>query len=282
MEQICFEGAQPCALGYHGGLMSIAPLPTPLQHLGGRRFSFCPPIRSLEPNEWLYRGATWSECVVANARSGEEVCVPRMFLGDVSHADEPVMIVGLNRELEWRSGSIVPLERRVIEMPVAVNDARPAPARSAHLAPVINIRLEPPTEVRFGKRMGVALLLGAVGLTIVAGIARQVQGPQRGDVFRPYRAYLQLKPGDDYASIARKLGTPAFDRSRDADGRVFRALVYRSFGYGPRTFSIILVGSTAAEGRYIGTVDNRGRLMDAVRFPDGSTSEWMLRSLPKF
>jgi hypothetical protein len=42
------------------------------------------------------------------------------------------------------------------------------------------------------------------------------------------------------------------------------------------------MGPTAGDGRYIGTVDNRGRLVDAVRFPDGSTSEWMLRSLPEF
>ena len=126
--------------------MSIAPLPTPLQHLGGRRFSFYPPIRNLQPNEWLYRRATWSECIVMNARSGEEVCIPRMFLGEVSGVDEAVMIVGLNRELEWRAGAIIPQERRVIELPVAVNDSRarvffsiPGP----HLAPVINIRLEP-------------------------------------------------------------------------------------------------------------------------------------------
>lgn len=264
--------------------MSIAPLPTPLQHLGGRRFSFYPPIRNLAHNEWLYRGATWSECVVANARSGEEVCIPRMFLGEVSHADEPVMVVGLNRELEWRSGAIMPLERRVIEMPVTalvVGEGQTA-ARPGHLAPVVNIRLEPPTEVRFGKRMGVALLLGAVGLTIIAGIVRQVQGPQRADVFRPYRGYLQLKQTDDYSSTVRKLGIPVFDRSRAADGRVYRLLGYRSFGYGARYFAVILTGATAADSRYIGTVDSRGRLMDAVRFPDGSTSEWMLRSLPRF
>src|SRR5580658_1915135 len=116
--------------------MSIAPLPTPLQHLGGRRFSFYPPIRNLEPNEWLYRRATWSECVVVNAQSGEEVWVPRIFLGEVSRIDEPVMIVGLNRQLEWRSGKIIPVERRVIEWPTAVNDARP-PSRHGQLAPVI-------------------------------------------------------------------------------------------------------------------------------------------------
>jgi len=40
-----------CAIRLHEGEMSIAPLPTPLQHLGGRRFSFYPPIRNLEPNE---------------------------------------------------------------------------------------------------------------------------------------------------------------------------------------------------------------------------------------
>src|ERR1700730_6240075 len=102
--------------------MSIAPLPTPFQHLGGRRFSFYPPIRNLEPNEWLYRRATWSECVVANARTGEEVWVPRIFLGEVSRVDDPIMIVALNRELEWRGGAIIPRQRRVIELPVRVHD----------------------------------------------------------------------------------------------------------------------------------------------------------------
>ncbi len=266
--------------------MSIAPLPTPLQHLGGRRFSFLPPIRNIEHNEWLYRGATWSECVVANTRSGEEMCIPRMFLGDISQSAEPVMVVGLSRELEWRSGFIVPHERRVIEMPVsvpaAVNDTRPAARSSPHLAPVINIRLEPRTEVRFGKWIGAGLVLGVVALTIVADITRQTQGRQRGDIFRTYRGYLQLNSGDDYASTVRKLGTPAIDRSRAADGRVYRSLGYRSFGHGARTFSIILMGSTTAGARYIGTIDSRGHLMDAVRFPDGSTSEWMLRSLPAF
>src|SRR6202050_881660 len=147
--------------------MSIAPLPTPLQHLGGRRFSFYPPIRNLEPNEWLYRRATWSECVVVNTRSGEEVWVPRIFLGDVSRIDEAVMIVGLNRELEWREGAIIPRQRRVIELPVAVNEARAAP-HPQHLAPVINIRLEAKPETRAWKWIGVAAVLGAVAFTIVA------------------------------------------------------------------------------------------------------------------
>src|ERR1700691_6032959 len=188
--------------------MSIAPLPTPLQHLGGRRFSFYPPIRNLEPNEWLYRRATWSECVVVNARSGEEVCVPRIFLGEVSLMDEAVMIVGLHRELELRSGAIIPRRRTVIEFPVTVNEGRAAP-RSQHLAPVINIRLEPKPEVRAWKWIGVAAVLGAVACTIFADVARQSQSHQRTDLYRGYRSYLQLGPGDDYASTVRKLGAPA-------------------------------------------------------------------------
>ena len=109
--------------------MSIAPLPTPLQHLGGRRFSFYPPIRNLEPNEWLYRRATWSECVVVNTRSGEEVCVPRTFLGEVTHGENPGMVVSLTRELAHENGIIVPHDRRVIELPVAVESIS-APAAS--------------------------------------------------------------------------------------------------------------------------------------------------------
>jgi hypothetical protein len=252
--------------------MSIAPLPTPLQHLGGRRFSFYPPIRNLEPNEWLYRRATWSECVVANTRSGEEIWVPRIFLGEVSRIDEPVMIVGLNRQLEWRSGKIIPLERRVIELPVAVNDGH-APVRSGPPAPVINIRLEPKSEARAWKWIGVAAVLGAVAFTIVADVSRQTQWRQRADLSRGYRSYLQLGPQDDYASTIRKLGLPARAGSHATESRVFRSLTYTG-----RRYSIILMGSTKDDGRYIGTLDLHGRVLDAVRLPDGSSAESLLNS----
>jgi hypothetical protein len=256
--------------------MSIAPLPTPLQHLGGRRFSFYPPIRNLEPNEWLYRRATWSECVVVNAQSGEEVWVPRIFLGEVSRIDEPVMLVRLNRELEWRRGAIIPLERRVIELPVAVNDSRPA-SRPPHLAPVINIRLEQKPETRAWKWIGVAAVLGAVACTIFADVARQSQSHQRTDLYRGYRSYMQLGPGDDYTSTVRKLGTPARVGYRVIGDRVFRSLSYPS-----RRYSVVLMGPSRDELRYIGTLDPQGRVLDAVRSPDGSSVESRLYSLPPF
>jgi hypothetical protein len=267
--------------------MSIAPLPTPLQHLGGRRFSFYPPIRNLEPNEWLYRRATWSECVVVNARSGEEVCIPRIFLGEVSRIDEAVMIVGLYRELEWRSGAIIPRQRTVIEFPMgcsrsAVNDGGGAAPRSAHLAPVINIRLEPKPEARAWKWIGVAAVLGAVAFTIAADVTRQTQFHQRADLFRGYRAYLQLGPDDDYAATVRKLGLPARTGSRETGERVFRSLAYPA-----RRYSVILMGSNERDARYIGALDPRGRILDSVRLRDGSSAESLLnaaglRSLPSF
>jgi hypothetical protein len=255
--------------------MSIAPLPTPLQHLGGRRFSFYPPIRNLEPNEWLYRRVTWSECVVVNTRTGEEIWIPRLFLGEVSQIDEPVMIVGLNRELEWNSGAIIPRQRRVIELPVAVHDDHTPQPRSTRLAPVINIRLEPAPEVRVWKWIGVAVVLGAVACTIVADVARQAQSHQRADLFRVrgYRSWLQLSADDDYASTVRKLGPPAVVRSLDAGEKSFRELVYPS-----RRFAVVMMSSDRQEARYIGTLDSRGRVLDAVRFSDGSTAEPFLNS----
>jgi hypothetical protein len=258
--------------------MSIAPLPTPLQHLGGRRFSFYPPIRNLQPNEWLYRRATWSECIVMNARSGEEVCIPRMFLGEVSGVDEAVMIVGLNRELEWRAGAIIPQERRVIELPVAVNDSRRAAASGArhpgtNLAPVVNIRLEPNTEVRAWKWIGVAFVLGAVATTIIANIAWQSQVRPRPDLFRTYRPWLELSAGDDYASTVRRMGTPSAVHIARSGDAVFQSLIYET-----RHYSVILMGRNKESVRYVGTIDTRGHVLDAVRLANGLNSEPLLHS----
>lgn len=249
--------------------MSIAPLPTPLQHLGGRRFAFHPPIRNIEHNEWLYRRATWSECVVANARSGEEFFVPRIFLGDVSRVDEPVMLVRLNRELELRSGFIIPRERAVIEFPATIAE-RAATPRAGHLAPVINIRLEPKTEVRAWRWIGVAAVLGAVAFAIVADVAHQIPSHQRAEFFR-YRSYLQLSPGDDYAGVVRRLGPPAHISVIHSGARTFRSLAYPS-----RRYSVILMGEHREDARYIGTLDTYGRVLDSVRFSDGSSSDSLL------
>jgi hypothetical protein len=263
--------------------MSISPLPTPLQQLGGRRFSFYPPILNIPHNEWIYRRAGWAEFVVVNTESGEEACIPRTFLGDVSLADSvgvPAVIVGLKRELEWNAGRVSPRRRPVIELPVdlprAVNDVATATPSPHHRATVVNIRLEPQRDVRTLKKIGVALMLGSMVLLIVADVARHMQMRQRADVFRISRSWLQLTPADDYASVVRKLGTPASDGTlRTPEGVSWRVLTYPG-----REFRVVLAGSAAPH--YMGTLDLHGRVLGAVSLPDGSSAAQLLRAVPTF
>jgi len=125
--------------------VSVPPIPTPLDDLGRRPFSFYPPIVGIEHNEWLYQRATWSEVQVINTKTNSELWLPRRFLGAVSSIEEPIMIVGLAKELEYKGGSLIPLERRVIEMPrAAIHSPRfpGSPAEPERPAPVVGIRLE--------------------------------------------------------------------------------------------------------------------------------------------
>src|SRR5450631_3474821 len=141
--------------------MASPPIPPSLDHLSTRPFSFYPPIVNIEHNEWLFRKATWSEIQVVNCRSGAEVWISRRFVGEVARVEDPVLIVGLNRELELNSGMIVPYQRRIIEMPMAVGS--PLPTSSAarnEPAPVVGIRLEP------SDRRVVKLILVAVSSLI--------------------------------------------------------------------------------------------------------------------
>src|ERR1700679_712823 len=121
--------------------MAVPPITQPLAHRVLRPFLFYPAILNAGHNEWVYRSATWSDVLVRNTKTNEEVSVPRRYLGEISPVDAPVMIVGLLAELEYRAGVVWPAERRVIEMPRAVNDApRPRLSQSpATRAPVVGI-----------------------------------------------------------------------------------------------------------------------------------------------
>jgi hypothetical protein len=249
--------------------MPNSPLPNPLSELGARRFSFYPPIRNIEHNEWQFRRATWSEIVVVNTRSGEEALIPRASVGEVSIIDDPVVIVGLRRELEWLEGAIYPHRRRVIEFPLqmAVNDSRrvsaPVPGR---LAPVVNIRLEPAPASRKSIKIAVAVMLGAVLCLVAADIAREAQSRQRGDAYR--HPAIGLTYADGYSSIVSRLGLPAGERVKGD---------YQLLVYPERRVSLIL-----KDGRYIGAIDSRSRILDTVLLPNQTSSASLLRSLPPF
>lgn len=260
--------------------MSIPPIPPPLEHLGNRKFSFYPPILNIERNEWTYHQATWSEILVTNVHSGQEVWVPRRFLGEVSRVDDPVLIVGLNKELEYSAGAVWPHRRRVIEMPIAVND-RTAPIVAASdeargPAPVIGIKLES-TEARTGKLVIGVLTAGVVGCLALATIARQSQFRQRVIYTAHDQSYFELNRDDDYFAVIRKLGQPASDRWNSQSA----AVQYRVLGYPTRGYTVILFGADRNSARYIGAVDAQCNPVHGITYADGGSSNAMLRTVSK-
>jgi hypothetical protein len=142
--------------------MASPPIPPSLDEIGSRPFSFYPPIVQVEHNEWLFRKGTWSEVQVVNSRSGDEFWIPRRFLGEVGRVEDPVVIVGLNRELELKGGMVVPCQRRVIKMPaVGVQERTAGPIEQETDGHGLGIRLE-----QSDRRM-VKLILVAVSTLVV-------------------------------------------------------------------------------------------------------------------
>ena len=257
--------------------MASPPIPPSLDHLAARPFSFYPPIVNVQHNEWLFLKATWSEIQVVNCRSREEVWISRRFVGEVSRVEDPVLIVGLNRELELKSGMIVPFQRRIIEMPMAVN--APLPARGAaeersEPAPVVGIRLEP-SDRRIFKLIGIAVGT-LVGLYVVAvGLTRVGELRQKNVVFvGSDQSYLTLNSRDDFLSVTQKLGAPpATDRTQETG-----TILYRALGYPDRRYTVILMGADKSSLAYIGTVDQNWRPIGSVN----ASTDALLRGLKRF
>ena len=150
--------------------MAIPSLPTPLEQLGNRPFSFYPPILGIERNEWLFRRATWPEVLVTNAHTGEQIAIPRRFLGEVSRIEEPIVIVGLLKELEFREGAVWPHRRAVLQMPMAVGADIYQARRQAGPAPVIGISLHSQKHSRRRMQIAGALIAAVLAALAVAGL----------------------------------------------------------------------------------------------------------------
>ena len=255
--------------------MAIPPIPPPLESLGSRPFSFYPAILNIEHNEWLYRKATWSEVLVVNAKTGEELWIPRRLLGELSRIDDPVVIVGLLKELEYRGGAVWPYQRRVIQMPLAVNDAprsSPVPPKSEP-APVIGIRVES-TESRLGRLVAVALACGTVACILVVVLSRQGELRPRATVVSSDRMYQELTHNDDYFSVVQKLGLPAQDRWKSQT----EALQFRALTYPQRSYTVILMGSDRSGAHYIGALDKNWQLL----YSTSKEASSLLRTLGRF
>lgn len=261
--------------------MSVPPIPPPLEHLGQRPFSFYPPILNIEHNEWLFRRATWSEILVVNTKTQAEIWVPRRFLGEISRIDEPMMILGLLKELEYTAGQVLPHERRVIEMPRAVNEGfRPglAPANPPHPAPLVGIRLERGTESRIGRLVGAVLVIGIVGCILLVSLFRGSHDGSRISYTPVLQSELGLTGADDYYAVVRKLGVPAQDHWRSDQGE----FQYRVLSYPQQQLFVILMGARRENASYIGAMNQDWKPVHSVMQHGGGSTYTMLKSIPRF
>ena len=261
--------------------MAVPPIPPPLDQVGQRPFSFYPPILNVAHNQWLFRRATWSEILVHNPGLGLDVWVPRRFLGEVSRVDEPVMIVGLNKELEFKAGSVWPHERRVIQMPRAVNYGPGSPSTEelpTTSARIEGIRVEASTESRIGRLIGTSLVLALLVCILVVFVVRTSTLRPRITYSVRDQAFLDLSRGDDYYSLVSKLGRPASDRWLSESGE----LQFRGMSYPDRGYTVILMGDGRASARYIGALDKDWQVIHSVQLQGDSNTSSMLRSLKKF
>jgi len=255
--------------------MAVPPLPPLLAQLGQRPFSFYPAILNLPHNEWIYQSATWSDVLVRNSKTNEEISVPRRYVGEVSRVEAPVMIVGLRTELEYRAGAVYPAERKVIEMPLAANDSpRPRLANTpAAPAQVVGIRLESHSSSRFGKLVVGGVALGLAGCVLAVSLFRGGVIATRVFYTPTFRADLRLTPEDDCQAVVTALGPAA--RVRWMSGQ--RDAEYELLAYPERGLYVILTGQTRDAARFIGAMDWNWRPIQAApgNYP-------VLQRLPRF
>ncbi len=257
--------------------MSVAPLPPQYAQLGERPFSFYPAIFGIEHNEWRFGRATWSEIEVRNAKSGLDLWIPRRFFGEVSPVADPVVIVGLTKELEFRAGAVWPRQKRVIEMPPA-----PAGETAAFTPPAPTgagaIRLESPAEQRVGRLILATLAVLAVALFALVLVTREKTVVPRVSYTNRDQAFLELRYQDDYHAVIHRLGQPASVRERMGSAEI----QYRVLDYPARGYSVVLMGGDKDSLRYIGAMDREWNVIHFVQRPDGRDTAPLLRSLRRF
>ena len=238
-------------------LVSVQLIPAPLPQLGPGRFSFSPAIVGVKHNEWMLRRATWTEVLVVNTKTAEELWIARRFLGDVSPIEAPVRMVGLVKQLEYKEGVVLPHRRGVIEMPRAVNDhVRP----SGRPASVVAIRVEAPSESRVFRLLRSSAALGILACLGVIFLVRDAHMGTRLGWSAATPRVPSLTGEDNYASVVKKLGAPSNDRwLRLANGEGYRRLWYAR-----RAVTIVLAGRDPGSARYAATLSGDGLVVGAA------------------
>ncbi len=254
--------------------------PAPLDQLAGREFSFHPSIVNIETNLWTVVEANWSEFLVRNVADQTQVWVPRRFLGALSASDRPVMIVGLEKQLEYKAGQVWPVQKRVIEMPRAPGAAEKVELLESE--PKLSLVAPPMRFDASEKKLGRLILMVLVGgVLVVAGGIAIFRGERSGEMIA-YKAVVQeslgLGPEDDYFAVVRKLGEPVSDRWK-SDGE---SLQYQVLTYPTRNLNVILTGRERKDVHYAGALDSDWKVVDSVTQKGGSNTYSVLAKLPRF
>ena len=257
---------------------------SPFELLSGRRFAFYPALRNVEHNEWTLEEETWSEILAKNVQSGDALWIPRAHLGEISSVDEPVLIVGLKRELELKSGQIRPYRNPVVHMPgpKGIEHARPKTAAEEPPPPTRGDTDADSKTLAFIGR-AVAIGVGALLLLVLfvsGNLPNPIAAIFRADTTTADQRYLGLGPQDGYFEIVEKLGQPSAERwltEEEAD------LHFQVLQYANRRYAIILMGGERNGARYIGALhDPSHQILDSARMSGGRDTASMLKNLPDF
>ena len=120
-------------------------------------------------------------------------------------------------------------------------------------------------------------MLGAVGLTFIADIARQVDWQRRAEAFRFGRAWRKISPGDTLQTVIAKVGPPENDKTfTNSEGFRFRVLSWPR-----RQLKIVLMATGSEEEHYLGTVGAGDQVVQFVQI-SGEDVPRLLRSATKF
>lgn len=148
-------------------------MPSPLDYIGRRRFSFYPPIRNLGDNEWILGPGSRSDVQVVNYRTGRGAWLSRQYIGAVSEIEDH-LVVGLTKELEHRHGTLRPRVKAVIEMqPFSENLFSKIAERPPGPAEVIAIRLEDPAvpcKARTLAKIGIAAVIFSLLMALFSAV----------------------------------------------------------------------------------------------------------------
>lgn len=254
-----------------------------VEALQGKRFSFYPAIRNVDHNEWTLDGENWSELRVVNGKGGHEIWIPRNYVGSISSSDSPVLIVGLNRELEFKAGTVWPYQRTVIEMPRPRQ--RPASEAGEYLPPRPSIRRLESAESKVGRFLVASLVVGlAACLFVVVFAFEGLQFPFR-NLLRPSsdtadQRYLSLGVADTYHDVVLKLGQPEEERWISPE---IAEIQFQLLRYPARSYTVVLMGASRADAHYIGALHEPSRqILDSAQLGNSGSTASMLKNLPEY